>query len=221
MAKKRSRSKFTKVCKGSFIHESHLLTITPEFVVHHSCVLAAAFSNTQFIEGKTQTYRLDDVRPNCFRLFVQWIYTQDFDLYTPKRRDLEAKPPKYDVFTSIITQDVDFAELWVLGDKFMIPGLQNKAIDKLLANSSLNVYNPAWFRYAYENTNDSSTLRKWAVDYSIVYIGNSRTGYVQTYREFYPKEMLLELLEKAAKPYPRGKRELTLVASDYYVETDV
>lgn len=103
----------------------------------------------------------------------------------------------------------------------MIPGLQNKAIDKLLANSSLNVYNPAWFRYAYENTNDSSTLRKWAVDYSIVYIGNSRTGYVQTYREFYPKEMLLELLEKAAKPYPRGKRELTLVASDYYVETDV
>jgi BTB/POZ domain len=50
-----------------------------ERVCYYSPVLNAAFNST-FIEGQTQTYRLEDTSPSAFRLFTQWIYGQKFDL---------------------------------------------------------------------------------------------------------------------------------------------
>ncbi|TVY41599.1 hypothetical protein LOCC1_G007765 [Lachnellula occidentalis] len=53
-----------------------------EFACHYSPVLKAAF-NSDFIEGQTQTYVLEDIGPygiETFTLFVKWLYTQKLDL---------------------------------------------------------------------------------------------------------------------------------------------
>jgi hypothetical protein len=43
-----------------------------ESVCFYSPVLKAAF------EGGEHTYKLEDIRPNAFRLFVQWLCSGDF-----------------------------------------------------------------------------------------------------------------------------------------------
>jgi BTB/POZ domain len=45
----------------------------------HSPVFKTAF-NGSFVEGKTQTYRLEDTSVDVFRLLVQWLYSQKFKL---------------------------------------------------------------------------------------------------------------------------------------------
>jgi hypothetical protein len=50
-----------------------------EVVCHHSKVFQAAF-NSVFIEGATQSYRLEDVSPAAFKFMMQWLYSQRFNL---------------------------------------------------------------------------------------------------------------------------------------------
>ena len=71
----------------SFLSEKLILI---EFVCHYSPVLDAAF-NSGFVEGRTQTYELDDTRPGAFRFFVQWLYGQDIDLVGPYTESFDAK----------------------------------------------------------------------------------------------------------------------------------
>ncbi|KAH6671118.1 hypothetical protein B0J14DRAFT_595375 [Halenospora varia] len=53
------------------------------FIIHkevacfHSPVLNAAL-NSEFIEGQTQTYTLEDTTPGSFRLLMQWLYGGEF-----------------------------------------------------------------------------------------------------------------------------------------------
>ncbi|KAG4443032.1 hypothetical protein IFR05_001486 [Cadophora sp. M221] len=49
--------------------------IHKEVVCHHSEVLAAVF-NSNFAEGQTQKYRLNDTTERAFKLFTQWLYSQ-------------------------------------------------------------------------------------------------------------------------------------------------
>ncbi|CZT11061.1 uncharacterized protein RAG0_15335 [Rhynchosporium agropyri] len=51
--------------------------IHKEIVCHNSRVLAIAF-NGKFIEGRTQTYGIDDTTERAFKLFMQWLYSKSF-----------------------------------------------------------------------------------------------------------------------------------------------
>jgi BTB/POZ domain len=48
--------------------------IHKEFACRGSAVFEKAF-NSAFIEGQTQTYKLEDVTPNTFRFFSEWLYS--------------------------------------------------------------------------------------------------------------------------------------------------
>lgn len=50
-----------------------------EIACHHSSDLKAAF-NSEFIEGSTQTYRLEDVSEASFNFLMQWLYSQSLNL---------------------------------------------------------------------------------------------------------------------------------------------
>jgi hypothetical protein len=56
-----------------------------KFTVHKefACRVKAFDSafNSNFMEGQTQTYRIDDTSADAFRLFAQWLYGQDLDLF--------------------------------------------------------------------------------------------------------------------------------------------
>jgi hypothetical protein len=98
------------------------LTIGPEssaqkFVVHKSLishfspVFSAAFSSS-FVEGKTQSMTLTDVETQPFGLLIHWMYQQEIE--GGKGGDI-----------------VQLAKLWLLGERFLIPKLQNEAMELL------------------------------------------------------------------------------------------
>lgn len=49
-----------------------------ELACHYTPVLKAAFESN-FIEGQTQTYKLQDTTKGAVRLLVQWLYPQKLD----------------------------------------------------------------------------------------------------------------------------------------------
>ncbi|PMD14862.1 hypothetical protein NA56DRAFT_365262 [Hyaloscypha hepaticicola] len=98
-----------------------------EFACHHSPVLSAAF-NSNFMEGETQTYRLEDINPSTFRLLVQWLYHGKFDVF--KQDDLECADDENDPEIEKLwaAQDLDLVQLWIVADKLLIRPLQNAVI---------------------------------------------------------------------------------------------
>lgn len=95
-------------------------TAHKEVICCHSPVLEAAF-NSNFIEGQTQTCRLEDTTEDAFKLFMQWIYSQRLTL---KQLD--------DCWTTVEAEEVseymNLMGLWVLADRLCIPCLQNAVI---------------------------------------------------------------------------------------------
>ncbi|KAN0122681.1 hypothetical protein V8E51_001007 [Hyaloscypha variabilis] len=98
-----------------------------EFVTHYSPVLRAAFSS-DFIEGQTQTYRLEDTTEEAVRLLIHWIYTQKLDI--TKFDDWKPAPESPERF-AIRKQNDSLANLWVLAEKLFIPQLLNLAIEEI------------------------------------------------------------------------------------------
>lgn len=104
------------------------LIVHKEHACYHSPVLDAAF-NGDFIEGQTQTYRIEDTSPGAFRIFVQWLYRQELDLFQLRGSPVELDGDSDDCFT----EDMALAELWVLADKMAVPALQNLVVSKIIA----------------------------------------------------------------------------------------
>jgi hypothetical protein len=113
--------------------------------------LRAAFTGP-FLEGQTNTYRLGYVNPSVFRLLVQWLYPQKIDLHIEidsvlesaenvdengvcDREKTEAVDGAADAGTNDDgcdkaseawrAQDLEYAQLWVAGDKLLMSHLQN------------------------------------------------------------------------------------------------
>jgi hypothetical protein len=131
--------------------------IYKETLSYYSPFFASAFSGP-FIEGQSQEMKLEDVDGAAFGLMVAWLYTKtisDEDLLvdscctasiTPSSplADLEwswgkAKPSTESIAAapkplSLVEKkdSLRLAKLWVLGQRFLIPELQNLAIEKLL-----------------------------------------------------------------------------------------
>jgi hypothetical protein len=167
-----------------------------EFACHYSPVLNAAF-NSSFLEGQTQTYRLEDIGLSAFRLLVQWLYSQNIDLHIEVNiipndavqsvagagkndsskasdgqctneegdDDDDIPPELYDAWRA---QDLDLAQLWVAGDRLLMPRLQNAVImawhELWTSDTDDRVASTSWVQYAYEHTCVGSPLRNLAVD---------------------------------------------------------
>lgn len=166
-----------------------------------------------FIEGQTQTYKIEDTTEGAFRFFVQWIYGQNI---RPRQlNDDNGQAEQLPSWKGV--EDLDLVKVWVLGDKFLIPALQNCAIDQIVKiNNKGNLGVPTHtFNYLYENSSVDSTIRKLAV--------------VQSYYlhpvEFdkkpdrFPRELLVDLVSLAShirfKDVKAPKPQLK--ATDYYV----
>jgi hypothetical protein len=133
-----------------------------EFACHYSAVLKAAF-DSEFIEGQTQTYRLDDTTEEAFRLYVQWLYFQQLKLIQLQDCNIEDK-------NSMAFKEAGYEEdrglfgLWILADKLGMPRLQNLAIESVekIFQKTIQLPTPH-LRYIYDNTSASSLLRRYMV----------------------------------------------------------
>lgn len=163
-----------------------------EVACNNSPVFAAAL-NSNFIEGETLKYALDDVEPAIFKLLMQWMYSQKLtgimqlkgytwpklalldgeeeeeDRDEEEHRNEEEDWDENDDNTVRYKENKRIIDLWLLGERFIMPTLQNTVIDALTMlrkRSKLCLF--IWhYRYVYANTERGSVLRNYFVEYSL------------------------------------------------------
>jgi hypothetical protein len=184
---------------------SKIFLVHKEFVYHHSPVLKTAFESS-FIEGETQIYKLDDVTPATFTLFVQWLYTQN--LCNP------ITPPG-DV-SSLIEHWHSLLRLWVLADKMMVPRLQNMTINAIenFRKSTLTLPSDE-FAYVYENTDTGSQLRRILVEQCVRFLEKDVLRDLNFLKAL-PRDMLLDITCSLEYVSPTWT-DYSLQISDYHV----
>ncbi|TVY41602.1 hypothetical protein LOCC1_G007766 [Lachnellula occidentalis] len=185
-----------------------------EFACHYSPVLKAAFES-EFIEGQTQTYTLDDTTEGAFRMLVQWLYTQK--VTSELRDDSSSKPcdgindPKQREIAARDTEDL--VTLWVLAGKLIMPTLQNEAMDVMMwYYTEFSFIRNSTFAAVYAQTAPDSLLRKAFVE---LCTHRLETEMIVKRQDSFPKEMLLDMFVAAVAKGNEPDRPI--VASDYYV----
>ncbi|KAL2072728.1 hypothetical protein VTL71DRAFT_12071 [Oculimacula yallundae] len=223
-------SKKFKHASASFLDTKSLVTFivgpdgnTTEFIVHkeivchHSKVLNAAF-NSEFVEGLTQTYRLNDFGEGTFKFAIQWMYSQKLNLLHKDANHASDETTMLEDRKQIS----DLTELWVLADRIAMPNLQNAAIDalhsmclahKFLQSEDLLIDK---YQYIYQNTSYGSQLRKYILApfiYRVV-----EPGFIENHAEDCPKEMLVDISEMHLSGYFAMTRDIK--ARKFYVDID-
>jgi hypothetical protein len=153
--------------------------------------MGAAF-NSNFKEGQTQTYHLEDTSEDAVRLLVFWIYSQNLNL------------PLEEAESWDFTREIQaLCSLWVLADKLIIAALQNAVIEKINAISLRDSIIPTFcIQYIYQNTAVRSPLRQLMLTYC-AYSSFATSYYTDNSHQF-PKEMLLELTALLIDELPPG-----------------
>jgi hypothetical protein len=184
-----------------------------EVACYYSKAFDAAFNNNAFIEGQTQTYKLDDTTVTAFRLLVQWLYF----------KKLEIVQLKNDWVKNIATQTTEnnsLAELWVLADKLGIPQLQNVAIEtmhQIYTKVQLIPTNTA--QYIYNNTNPTSALRRYIVE--LCAISLSPKSFSNNPDRF-PHEMLIDMVTfYSTRHWALEASKKNINVSEYRVPVDI
>ncbi|KUJ22624.1 uncharacterized protein LY89DRAFT_763069 [Mollisia scopiformis] len=98
----------------------------------------------KFVEGQTQTYRMDDVSADAFRYFVEWLYTQSLDIE-------QLKPVGQMDDHRCDKEDLCLAELWILAGKLLIPSLQNTTIKAMWKLGNEIPPDPDTLHYIFNN----------------------------------------------------------------------
>jgi hypothetical protein len=169
------------------------------FICYYSPYFDAVF-NGSFAEGKTQRVELEDAPPAAFNMFVNWLYTQDIvdgELDLPDSNNL--------------------IDLWILADRFIVPRLQNQAmeliLDKKMRAGHISVKTHI---RAYENTARGSKLRSILVDRRLNSMLVSTRPAHQC--QWPPVEMLEEMLATCITRMPKTTEFLDHPPEHYQIE---
>ncbi|KAH7363902.1 hypothetical protein BKA65DRAFT_571900 [Rhexocercosporidium sp. MPI-PUGE-AT-0058] len=160
---------------------------TTEFKVNrevaclHAPVFRAAF-NSRFVEGKTQTYHLEDTTKLARSFFVQYLYCQKLEIVLKNGPEMQ--------------EDFALVELWALADMLRIPKLQNLALTSLkileTGEGKRHVIAYHCINAFYDRTSFGSMLHRFYVENCGVYADGS------IYREM-PEKFLVEMLRELAE----------------------
>jgi len=131
---------------------SRLFTIHKDFLCFYSPFFASAF-NGPYKEGKTQTMTLFEIDLESFGMFVYWLYQRKLPTHTVDFEDVDL---------------VYLANIWILGDRFLIPSLQNNAafrIHTIINEGKLEGFQEfIQIAYGYrEGHNELAKLAVWTV----------------------------------------------------------
>ncbi|TVY44556.1 hypothetical protein LOCC1_G003358 [Lachnellula occidentalis] len=161
-----------------------------EFICYYSPVFAAAF-NGNFEESANQSIDIVDVSPRVFGLFINWLYTQN------------------------VVQDQDNApttgvlgDLWLLGDRFLIPRLQNEtlvALEQRRSEKRKIMSSASRYRRVYDNTVQGSPLRRYITQTTATAFGPDVA--IPHQYDYYPPELLFDMFDfLRTRTGPVGRR---------------
>ncbi|KAL2072740.1 hypothetical protein VTL71DRAFT_12083 [Oculimacula yallundae] len=169
--------------------------IHKEFVCRHSPVLGAAF-NGSFVEGTTKVYTLEDVDPEEFRLFSQYLYARKIDFKDSTTGDVnhtgkDNEPERFAHNLYYSAMLLTLSKLWVLAGRFLVIPLQNLVVYHMsMIQSHSGVLNGQHFKYIYENTPSDSPLRKLVANQCA---WDSAWDFFATSGADLPHEMLIDI----------------------------
>jgi hypothetical protein len=121
----------------------------------YSDFFRAAFEGS-FKEASERKIELSDVLTNTFEAFQVWLYSQSLRNFEDSQDS--TKLLEFPSFQTL-------ARLWVFGDMYQIPLLQNSAIDALMSKlREGKSFDMTVVAIAYQHTMRASPLRKLAID---------------------------------------------------------
>jgi hypothetical protein len=117
-------------------------------------------------------------------------------------------------------QDLILAEIWILGDRYLIRPLQNYVMAQMHSiQTTCGKMDPTVGRVIYDNTAVGSPLRRFAVDQICWLRGPVEMKVLDVIPTRMLKDITLVLAEEAPADL-RRKRAKAMTASDYYVTED-
>ncbi|TVY19578.1 hypothetical protein LARI1_G003407 [Lachnellula arida] len=167
--------------------EKQEFLVYKEFICYYSPFFDAAFHGS-FEEGATQSIDIVDVRPKAFGLFVNWLYTQNVV------QDQDNAPPM-----------INLVDLWLLGDRFLIPSLQNETLVALDQDRVGTGRRIGFYHRVYDNTVQGSPLRRYLAQ-------TTATGFPQNVaisyqHDHYPPELVFDMFNfLRTRPGPWGAK---------------
>jgi hypothetical protein len=183
--------------------QKHNLHIHKYYIYYYSPFFDAAF-NRNFKEGQTQTMEFDDVDVTAFGVLSGWLYTQDIS-------DSEGKLP--DLTT--------LGRVWILGDRFLIPKLQNMAMEAILVKLNQRENIVKFCKDASQFTSPGSPLIEAIVD---LMVWAHATYFVQNL-PLIPSQIAtkiaLALKKLQAEDTRLALQKNKKTGKDYYVKEDI
>jgi hypothetical protein len=117
-------------------------------LIFYSDYFRAAF-NGSFIEAIDKKINLLDTDQKVFEHFYAWLYTR-------KLASKDDEPLIWD----------DLVDLWVFGDRFQVPLLQNSVVDESFVKEKReDSFDLRMIKPVYEKTVDGSLLRKVMIEF--------------------------------------------------------
>ena len=151
-----------------------------DFVCHNSPALKVAFTNDRVEETDTHIYKIKDASVEAFEYLVRFIYSQRVDIPTSAKAENGT-----DNFLT-------FAELWILGERFLMPKLQNQATNAIWELSDHTRVVPTnIFHYVYKKTTHLSKLRWLVITFCILDLTREE---IWDRQDDFPKDLLRDTL---------------------------
>lgn len=149
----------------------------------YSDYFRAAF-NGSFVEAAEKKIELLDIEANIFEEFHAWLYTCKLASEDSKRLEM-----------------LDLVNLWIFGDRFQVPMLQNHVIDEIfIKEKSEKRLDPCVFKVAYEKTVEGSLLRKALIEilaYRLDIGDDNCTSFMaDRWHAFFTVEILADLVKE-------------------------
>ena len=160
-------------------------TVHKDFATFRSPIFEAAF-NSQFLESNTKTMNLDDVDPEVFAMFVQWLYTEKIQF--------SGKDDSIDYIATML------ANLWTLGDRFQIRALQNMALLHLSERFSDDIHLSKYptlckelANYVYTRFSEIELKKCPLKQFVVDHVGQSDPDYLEKHKGDFPQQIWMDV----------------------------
>ncbi|EMR87465.1 hypothetical protein ACHAPC_009851 [Botrytis cinerea] len=184
-------------------YKQETFMIHKQVACEHSEVWNRAF-NSAFIEGQTQTYRIEDADPESFRLLTQWVYQEKFD-HAHSRDSSSRHNGDYDLIIQCMEEDGVLLGIWVLAEKYLIRRLQNYTMRVLYSKSlvcNLHLVSNE-LEYVFHNTGEESALRRFVIEQ---YCCGKTESFHRQILFSYPVEVLVDVIMALKRQIPQNVR---------------
>lgn len=160
-----------------------------------------------FLEAREQVLELPDESIAVFKLFQLWVYTDSI----LTNNEIEG---------GVIASSL--SGLYIFGEKYGIPDLQNLAIDIVIDQIEVtHEFSTKHLHKVYDDTPDTAPLRRLLVDYMACKCILTPSKLVEERRQEMPKDFLFDLIFAQYALRVGSKRHIVdfkACRSDYYVK---